>query len=237
MAAFPQPKTPESADPRAWPWTSELEPWAIQSLRKDHEQALYQRGEPTILVLMWQLRDFRAGLVGRCQSCAADQTVADPTIFTDTYKQPARAYCPDCFGTTFEGGWKAQVLRPALWDTEEVEVQENTRGVVERLHATMQIPSGVALTNGDYAIRLDNTRWQCGQPTSTVMHLGYGYNGGPDGNTIGYAAISMQRVDADGDPAMLLPPTPEVVAQVLTSYNAHVPLDNSTFDTVRGPIT
>lgn len=237
MAATPQGKAPDSVAKRAWPWSGELQPWAVQHLRQSHEQALYKVGEPTVFTLMWQLVDFDNGLVGRCQTCSATFAGgSDPHIFTDTYKQPSMYLCPECYGSTFEGGWKAQLLRPALWTYEEQDIEPGQRGVVVKQHAAVQTTSDFVLGTGDYASRVDNTRWQLSQTSGTHVRAGYGFPTQVE-TTIGYNVAQANLLDPNADVSELLPPTKSRLASILHSVNAHIPADAGFFDVVRGPIT
>jgi hypothetical protein len=100
--AIPQPSgmAPHSRATLQPYYLREPQRWAVDQERQRHLQALYTVGEWTMFCLMWNLEDFQNGLVTRCSVCYNRSSQA--------YKQGERNKCPDCFGTTFEGGFRAQ---------------------------------------------------------------------------------------------------------------------------------
>lgn len=135
------------------------QPFAISNMAQWVDQANYFIGEYTIFVLLWRVSDFEAGLVERCSICYPDDDDRERRI-SEVYNQPAKERCPACLGTTFEGGWKAILVRPAQWDTAEPEEEASERGVIAPATASFVTGRDLVLHSGDYALRGDDTRWQ-----------------------------------------------------------------------------
>src|SRR5258708_66990 len=91
--------------------------YAVEQERMRHNQALYAYGEYAMFALMWTIRDLEHGRVQRCSRCFEDVGLNDR--IADTYKQANLRLCPVCFGTSFEGGYRALIIRPSLWDFSE----------------------------------------------------------------------------------------------------------------------
>jgi hypothetical protein len=153
-------------------YVREQQGWAIEQERMRHIQALYQVGENAAFFLMWHLLDFEAGLVGRCTRCYAAgraQRVAE------VYNQPTQQKCPDCYGTTFQGGIRARIVRPALFtDADETEHPES-RGTQHPVSLTVESSVDFRLREGDYVIRADGTRWRTATPVRTNLRSGFGH--------------------------------------------------------------
>lgn len=153
-------------------YVREHQNWAIEQERMRHSQALYQVGEYTAFFLMWHQLDFEAGLVARCTRCYASgqaQRVAA------VYNQPTQAKCPTCYGTTFQGGIRARIVRPALFiDVDETERTEQ-RGSQHPQSLTVESTVDFRLREGDYVVRADGTRWRCSTPVRTTLRSGFGF--------------------------------------------------------------
>lgn len=162
-------------------WLPDRRQWDIEQERDRNLQALYRFGEYCIFYQFWQDADFKAGLVGRCSVCEDIDHIA-----MATYKQPAQTRCPSCFGTTYEGGWKRRVVRPAVWSEDtQIDQQEVSRGTVEVARAQISVPYDLLLLNGDLVIRADNSRWHVEAVTLTLLHTGFTQSPQPT-TAIGY---------------------------------------------------
>jgi hypothetical protein len=84
--------------------------WAIEQERYRHNQALYSVGEMVMFVLMWHVEDHLKGYVRRCPRCFN----GDDARAAKVYEQSTVNKCPMCYGTTFEGGVRAKIIRPAI---------------------------------------------------------------------------------------------------------------------------
>src|SRR5690606_5610849 len=72
------------------------------------DDALWQLGELAALCLLWNIEDFKAGMVEKCTTCNSSSRISD------AYNQPGRNKCPDCFGTNVRGGYRALIIRPCI---------------------------------------------------------------------------------------------------------------------------
>lgn len=202
------------------------QPASIQQERMRHDDALWRYGEPAVFVLMWNPGDFALGLVERCSRCWIDPDLAE------AYKQPTEHKCPVCFGTTFEGGWKARVVRPSLWDDAEVQDRTSNRGFVTSNSAAVQSTSDFRLHNGDYIFRGDKARWQVRTLSGTNLSTGFGT---PTDTIIGYNYGQCSLEDPSAV-AYIIPPTAEELDTLLSIPAPHGPLDYTQWDDIRGPI-
>lgn len=139
--------------------------WAVDQERQRHLQALYTVGEWTMFCLLWHLEDFQNGLVTRCSTCY--------TVYSQAYEQGERNKCPDCFGTTFEGGFKAIIVRPAIFgDTDEGQ-QFQARGVVGSDDLDMESTPDFRVRSGDYCFRSTGHRFYLRVPERVTLRTGF----------------------------------------------------------------
>lgn len=213
------------------------QPWAREHERKSHEEALNAFGEYTLFVLMWDISDFEAGRVDRCPRCqtigAANPTNAE-AIF-DTFKAPVEDRCPVCFGTTFEGGWKAKLVRPAIWDYTEEKWDKTARGYVTNNVGSIQSTSDFFMTDGDYAFRADGTRWQVTGAQNSRIVDGFGHPSRAD-NNLGINYSNAVREDPSTVAYTISPKTRTELTALLDRVGQHQPLDYRSLDQIRGPI-
>lgn len=204
------------------------QPWAVEQERLRHTEALYHVGEMAMFVLMWHVLDFEAGLVGRCLRCY----VAQGKI-ADAYKQPSQNKCPDCFGTTFEGGFKAQIIRPAIFTDVDEDERMDRRGVIHPNDVQIETTPDFRVRQGDYCFRQDGTRWFLRGPQRVTLRAGFGYPA--QGSTaIGYNHARASIEDPDSV-AYIIPPTFAVLGPALANY-ARVPQNYSALEVVRAPL-
>lgn len=191
-------------------WIRDTQPWAVQQEHMRHDQALYTVGEYVMFTLMWHLLDHEQGLVARCSRCwVARGRVAE------VYAQPAQNKCPVCFGTTFEGGIRAQIIRPAIFSDTDEEERPDKRGVVHPQNVQIETTHDFRVRQGDYVFRADNTRWFLRHPNSVRVRTGFAYPTQADTNlTLNFATASLEDKDTV---AYLIPPAPETLVPLLTS--------------------
>lgn len=205
------------------------EDWATAFVAQAHDDALQAFGELTLFVLMWTLRDFQDGRVVRCSRCFSND--ADGSVAA-VYKQSSLEKCPVCYGSTYEGGWKAQLVRPAIWDFSTGDESIQSRGVTYTTRSTISTTGDFALNDYDYAVRSDNTRWRCNNATAGRSRTGFGQPGSEV--VVGMNYSECFHEDASSVAYMI--PLIGIAEDLLTSVNAHFPFDAGTVDTVRGPI-
>lgn len=211
------------------------QPYARKSERRSHEEAIFAFGEYALFVLMWNIEDFDAGRVercSRCQSLAGATDEAAEMIF-EAFQAPAEDQCPNCLGTTFEGGWKAKIVRPSIWDYREEIWSQTARGLVQNLQGSVQTTSDFFMRNGDVILRADGTRWRTSDGTPTRIADGFGTPSRADSN-LGY---SYAQVNRDEDTTLLIEPTTRSeLTALLETVGKHWPTDTSDVDQIRGPL-
>lgn len=211
-------------------WLPDRQDYAVLQERQRHTEALYQFGEYTMFVVLWRIQDHTAGHVDRCPRCfiAYGKTA-------EVYQQPAQNDCPECFGTTFEGGYKARLVRPALWDdTKDDHSPNHARGEVIRSMATIQTTDDFYLRTNDYAFRGDGTRWQVKAGAEVALQTGF-HPSSPASAVVGYTFANAARED-ESSVAFSIPPTTEEVQAILSPQHPHYPQDFAEFEVVRGPL-
>jgi len=209
-------------------WLQDPQQYAVEQERFRHDQALNTYGEYAMFVLMWDMDDLNAGRVDRCPTCY----VAYGKI-AETYKQSPKRECPDCYGTTFEGGYKAKIVRTSLWDANEEDEQDARRGVTVVQTASIQSTSDFRLRTGDFIFRADGSRWQMRQVAATALRTGHW---SPERRTeVGYNYGLVQRED-ESTVAYSIPPATEELMTILDVSHLRTPPDFSAVEDIRGPL-
>ena len=207
------------------------QPWAITQEKQRQTEAVYRWGEYVVFALMWRVQDFAAGLVDRCPDCYTAYG-----LVAEVFDQPAKAKCPTCFGTTFDGGYRALLVRPVLWgNASEIDQRRGRRGEDFIATVRVQVPADdFQLRTDDYIFRSDGTRWQIKSFDSTTAHTGFGPKVGRDDNL----SFQMPEVAME-DPstvAYLMPPDAPTLASRLTAPG-RFPESFADLENVRGPLT
>lgn len=223
---FPSPPAPTGQQH----WHTDRQDWAYAQERLRHEQAVDSWGEYTMFVLLWHIWDFQDGLVGHCPTCYLPRG-----DISEVYGQPSQVKCPDCLGTTFEGGYKAKIVRPAIWSNNEEDYKRAARGEVVTQIASVQSNADFRLRTGDYLLRADNTRWQMRTMSSNELHTGLLVGGGPQ-FVVGYNYGTCARED-ESSVAFLIDPSASVLASRLDLSHAHFRQDFTDLEDIRGPLT
>lgn len=234
---IPAPVPGAAAEVTAQPYyVRDRQPWAVEQERQRHNQALWTVGEYAMFALMWHIQDYQAGLVGRCARCYA--SAGDPasaaTQIAQVYNQPTQNRCPDCFGTTFEGGYKALIVRPAIFsDTDESETF-SARGVVHPDDVDIESTTDFRVRSGDYAFRASGDRFSLRVPQRITLRTGFSMPFQTQ-SSIGYNHARASIEDPSASVAYDIGPTAHDLRAVLT-MGAQVPFDFSDFEVIRGPL-
>jgi hypothetical protein len=203
--------------------------WAIEQERKRHDDALFGYGEYAMFILLWNFVDHELGLVERCPSCYISRGK-----IAEAYGQSDQNKCLACFGTTFEGGYKAKIVRPSLWDANEEDYRKGDRGQFIQATASVQSTSDFRLRTGDYIFRGDGTRWQ--MRTLSTNHLRTGFETPTDALTpVGYNFGTVAREDEDTI-AYLIPPTTAELLILLNKSYTRVPYDFTADEDIRAAL-
>jgi hypothetical protein len=232
--AFPPVGNPSApGPPRVQPYhLQEHQRFAVDQERQRHADALWHVGEYAVFWLMWHLLDFEQGLVTRCSRCWG--TSGTDARIAAVYEQPKQNECPVCFGTTFEGGYRARIVRPAIFaDTDQSE-RLDKRGEVHPHTVSIETTWDFRIRQGDYVGRADNSRWRMRVPSRTTLRSGFGFAGQTEAS-LTYARIIGEREEEKTVAYKLPPEDPEVIRNVL-SQPARSPLDFEVFEQLRGPL-
>jgi hypothetical protein len=228
----PVPFVPQSSPvvPDRQPYyVRDRQPWAITQEIQRHDEALYSLGEYAAFALMWHEQDFTAGRVGRCPTCfLAEGRVAK------AYGQGDRNRCPDCFGTTFEGGLRALIFRPALFTEVDEDEQKTARGIARPAGLNVESTQDFRILHGDYVFRANGHRYQLRVPERVTLRTGFGT---PYQSTtsIGYNVGRAALEDVNASVAYDIPPTATTLRTIL-SQGRYVPFDFSAYEQVHAPL-
>jgi hypothetical protein len=249
VISIPVPVPPQ---PVLQAWQRDVQHWAVHQERQRHAQALWQYGELAVFILMWTTLEEKAGLVQRCLRCFQNAASTPDTVpfsvadvggsatLRASEARIASAYgggnqyrCPDCFGTQFEGGFRALIVRPAVFTDLDKNQQKTSRGVVNTAAANIESTPDFRVRAGDYCFRQDGMRFRLRVPRRTTLRTGFAL---PYQQS---AAIDYNLMQADlEDPtsvAYSIPPSPAAVAEALGSYT-RLPVDFSWFEIIRAPL-
>lgn len=203
--------------------------YAVAQERQRHDGALWSFGEYAMFVLLWNITDHDAGLVERCGACfTAYGKIAE------AYGQPAVNSCDACYGTTFEGGFKARIVRPSLWDFNEADYKDHARGEVTISTASIQSTGDFRMRTGDIIIRANGTRWKMRSLGTNHLRTGFETPAGPR-TAIGYN-YGQATLEDTSSVSHLIPPTDAVVTAALDVSMERYPRDFSALEVVRGAL-
>lgn len=231
----PPPATPSPKVAKRGFHLPQREPYARATERRSHDESIFGFGEYALFILLWNTEDFKAGRVERCSRCiglsgATDEAAA---LIFDTFKAPAEDQCPNCYGTTFEGGWKAKIVRPSIWQYAEEVWSQTARGMVNNLSGSVQTPSDFFMRRHDVILRADGTRWRTADGTPARIMDGFGTASRVDSN-LGYTYGNVSRDESTT--LMIEPTTRTELTALLESVGHHWPTDTSGVDQIRGPL-
>jgi hypothetical protein len=200
--------------------------WAVEQERARHDQALHMIGENALFCLLWTARDHDAGLVGLCPVCASDRVA-------QAYGQATRNKCPSCYGTRFEGGYRALLVRPAVFTDADDSQSFTARGVVAPQEVHLETTSDFRVHSGDYVMRATGERLQLRAPQRTTLRTGFGTPFQREDAT----AYNLARAAVE-DPesvAYLIPPATDDLIQIL-SRTGPTPPSFADVEVLRAPL-
>jgi len=202
--------------------------WAVEQERQRHIQALYSVGEYCVFALMWHLPDFQKGLVGRCPTCYVSQGK-----IAEAYGQSSQFKCPDCFGTTFEGGFRAIIVRPAIFTDADDSEAFQARGVVHTQELTVETTPDFRVLNGDYVFRTNNVRYRLRTPARMTLRSGFSHPWQRQSN-LTYNHTRAAEEDPTS-PAYDIPFSKDVLRGIL-NIHPQQPANFSDFEIIRAPL-
>lgn len=175
------------------------QPWATAQVDKSHEEALYGYGELCLYTLMWRPQDHEDGLVQRCSTCWGGARSRQ----AEAFRQPTTRECPDCFGTTFDGGFRAQIVRPTLFADRNHEISEEARGYITSDTLQVETTGDFTMNKGDFLFRFDNDRYQMEQKREVILRAGFA----PPVNTESFGGTTTAHLEDETSVAFKIPPT------------------------------
>jgi hypothetical protein len=229
----PVPADQSTVTPQAY-YVRDTQDWAISQERQRHNQALLSVGEYAMFALMWHIQDYEAGLVGHCTRCYGPTPGANQDVIASVYKQATQNRCPDCYGTTYEGGYKALIVRPSIFsDTDEGETFSQ-RGVVHSSDINVETTIGFRVRSGDYVFRANGDRFRLRVPERITLRTGFALPS-QSGHAIGYNNARASLEDPNASVAYDIGPSNAALRQILTQVT-HTPYDFSAIEVIRGPL-
>jgi hypothetical protein len=223
---LPSPTPAPQADGQRGTYVRSRQDWAVEQERQRHNQALYMMGENVLFCLLWTARDHDQGLVGLCPVCATDR-------IAQAYGQATRNKCPSCFGTRFEGGYRALIVRPAIFTDADDGQSFTARGVVSPQEVHLETTSDFRVHGGDYAMRATGERLQLRSPQRTTLRTGFGTpHQSEDGTAYN---LSRAAVEDSTSVAYLIPPATAPLVTILSRSGA-TPVSFSDIEVIRAPL-
>jgi hypothetical protein len=214
------------------------EHYAVEQEILRHDDAVNWYGEMTAFIQWWHVDDFVNGLVARCTRCFPWQD-SDERRIAEAFEQASQTKCPVCYGTTFEGGYKAITYAPAIWSPgPESSDAIGRHGDHYVRSAQVQPSSIVKLRDGDTAVRLDGTRWRLASPLEGELSTGFGFHGElneqmrsaitaniQDPTSVDYlVVISFANLDMEGPSPMMTSPAENWIVVKDTQWTHEHPL-------------
>jgi hypothetical protein len=148
-------------------WDAPHQQFANDQVARHHQEAIRRFGEYSAWVMRWNTVDYEAGNVALCSPCIPNED------HWRVYGQVTDPDCPDCLGTTYEGGVRAVLIRPTMWDYPEEENSGGRRGEVITQTAEVQTTNDFRARVGDWVLQHNNVRWQVQGIRDTKIHTGF----------------------------------------------------------------
>jgi len=144
--------------------------WAEVDQQRFHSEALQWFGEQIIVRQLWRAEDAAIGLVDYCQQCQDSPNPTNPSAsvqsrVSSVYRQSGNSYCPNCFGTTFNGGFKTTCYHLFMLAADTAQERANlSTGQFWRNNPTIQMSWFPEIRVGDLLVRV--LSWDGDTPTA-----------------------------------------------------------------------
>ena len=138
------------------------ENWTQIDQQRFHDEALQWYGEECVVRLLWRAEDAAQGLVTYCLTCQDSPNPSRPDInvqrrASNVYKQSGNSYCPDCYGTTFTGGFKPIAYHLYMLASDTPEIRRNlTTGQFWQENPQVQFSWYPQIRQGDLVVRISS---------------------------------------------------------------------------------
>lgn len=213
-------------------WMQQDQGWAEEHVTASHVDALYRYGEFCMFTLLWTSQDSERGEVGPCSFCVTSNPLA-----VGYGGQATDQDCSHCFGTGYEGGFRARIVRPAIVSDRDADTKEDQHlGEVTTETLNVQTTADFYVRTGDFMFRQDGTRYRLAQMETEVIRSGFDHPGHEE--TVG-GVIRTATLESDvASRAHLLPPSAEEVRATLqtASMHRHIVTGLARLDIIRAPL-
>jgi hypothetical protein len=211
----------------------ERQQWAIDQERMRHNQALFTIGEYAMFALMWHLEDYNSGLVDRCSRCYGSSG-STTRVIAEAYAQPTQNRCPICFGTTFEGGYKNLLVRPAIFSDNDESEALQARGIVNPTNLSVESTVDFRVRSGDYVFRSSGDRFRLSVPERVTLRTGFSHPRQSDA-AIGYNHAQAKYESPTASVAYDIGPSAGQLRTILEQVS-RFPETFEGFEDIRGPL-
>jgi hypothetical protein len=213
-------------------YVRERQDFATENERIRQNQAIYMYGEYVMFILMWHIQDLEAGRITRCSRCYGDGTTLEDRV-ANVYNQPTQQKCPTCFGTTFEGGYKARIIRPAIITDSDKDDANQARGVTHSMSLDVESISDFRIRSGDYMFRSNGDRFYLRTPARVTLRTGF-YSPRQSNDSIDY---NLARAGLEDRKAVAydIPPPASSVETILSEVE-RCPTDFTAYEEIKADL-
>lgn len=202
--------------------------YSVDNEIKARDDALWHYGELAMFCLMWNIKDHELGHVDRCSSCwLSNDRIAS------AYSQGSRDKCPNCFGTTFEGGYRAMIIRPVVTSSGDENSHPTTKGYVHEMPLNFESTNDFWVNSGDYIFMADGNRFQLRTPTS--ISLNSGFNTMYRENATIAQHLNQGHLEDKTSVAYIIPPNEQELGAIL-NQERRLPYDKTEYEDIRAPL-
>src|SRR5690606_25128539 len=138
-----------------------------------------------------------------------------------------------CFGTSFEGGFKALMVPPAIFSDSDDNETKHSRGVVTPQDLTIESTPDCRVRTGDFALRISGDRFFLRVPERVTLRTGFAPPTQTD-TAIGYNHANAVQEDPTSA-AYLIPPAYDEPAVIL-GHISRIPRHSGACDAIHGSI-
>jgi len=226
------PPSPTPVLPARRLYLRERQDFATENERLRQNQAIYMYGEYVMFILMWHIQDLEAGRITRCTRCYGDGTTVNDRVAA-AYNQPTQNKCPTCFGTTFEGGYKARIIRPAILTDADKDDANQARGVTHTMSLDVESISDFRIRSGDYMFRANGDRFYLRTPLRTTLRTGF-FSPLQSADSIDYN-LARAGLEDRKTVAYNIPPPASSVETILGEIE-RCPTDFTAYEEIKAPL-
>lgn len=151
----------------------------------------------------------------------------------EAYGQGDQYKCPECFGTTFEGGYKAIIVRPTIFSDFDKDLKDHSRGKVYSDEVDIESTADFRIRTGDYCIRGNGDRFYLRVPQRVTLRTGFGV---PWQTTDAITYTHARAVIEDPtDVSYIIPPDNDRARDILLQASRY-PLNQTPYEDIRAPL-